>query len=67
MHINRKVEQFLRLHNYPATKFGRQVAGDPRLVSDLRQGRTPRAAMVERVESFIATYGKQQCAQDAAQ
>ncbi len=39
----RKVEQFLRRHDMPATKFGRLAAHDPRFVLDLRMGRTPRA------------------------
>lgn len=39
----RKVEQFLRTHEMPATKFGRLAAHDPRFVLDLRMGRIPRA------------------------
>ena len=56
MHINRKIERFLIEQDYPPTKFGRMVAGDPRLVLDMRRGRALRAAMVERAEAFMAGY-----------
>ena len=55
----RKIEQFLRRHQMPATKFGRLAAHDPRLVLDLRNGREPRAAMERRVEHFMNTYREQ--------
>ncbi|WP_343222204.1 hypothetical protein [Novosphingobium profundi] len=38
------------------TKFGRLSVGDPRLVSDLRNGREPRAAMTKRIEGFMTGY-----------
>jgi hypothetical protein len=56
MHINRKIERFLILYNYPATKFGREAAGDPRLVFDMRRGRELRAPMMARVEAFMQAY-----------
>jgi hypothetical protein len=56
MHINRKIERFLIQHNYAATKFGRDVAHDPRLVFDIRRGRELRAPMVARAELFIEAY-----------
>ncbi len=52
----RKIEVFLRHTRMPATKFGRLAARDPRFVLDLRNGRTPRAEMEERVEHFMNTY-----------
>lgn len=55
----RQIEQFLRRHEMPATKFGRLAAGDPRLVLDLRNGREPRPAMERRVEHFMNTYREQ--------
>lgn len=51
--ILRKVERYLRDSGMSATAFGRQVARDPRLVHDLRLGRTPGAAMQQRIELFI--------------
>jgi hypothetical protein len=55
----RKIEQFLRRHDMPATKFGRLAAQDPRFVLDLRMGRMPRSAMETRVEHFMNTYREQ--------
>jgi hypothetical protein len=56
MHINRKIERFLIQYNYPATKFGRDVANDPRLVHDMRRGRELGGRMVARVDAFMIAY-----------
>ena len=55
-HIKRKIERFLIQYDMPATKFGRLVARDPRLVLDMRGGRELRAPMIARAEAFMATY-----------
>jgi hypothetical protein len=55
----RKIEQFLRRHQMPATKFGRLAARDPRFVLDLRNGREPRSVTERRVEHFMNTYAEQ--------
>ena len=49
----RKIEQYLRHTGMPATKFGRLAAHDPRFVTDLRNGRTPRTQTERRVEHFM--------------
>lgn len=54
------VERHLRHRAVAPSRFGRQVAGDPRFVFDLRRGREPRPATAARVMAFIAD-------QDAAQ
>ncbi|MBU6267228.1 MAG: hypothetical protein KGN34_06795 [Sphingomonadales bacterium] len=48
-----KIERFLRHTGMPWTKFGRLVAHDPRLVADMRNGRTPRRALAARIEHFM--------------
>lgn len=48
------VERHLRQRAIPPSRFGRQAAGDLRLVFDLRNGREPRPATVARVKAFIA-------------
>ncbi|MBB3860578.1 hypothetical protein GGQ88_001844 [Novosphingobium hassiacum] len=53
----RKIEKFLSSTGMPVTKFGRLAAQDPRLVGDLRNGREPRTAMVQRVEHFMNEFG----------
>ena len=53
MHLLRQVEKFLHISNIPPTRFGREAMGDPRFVFDLRNGREPRPATVERVLAFL--------------
>jgi hypothetical protein len=54
MNLLLTVERHLRRAAVPPSRFGREVAGDPRFVFDLRRGREPRAATRERVLAFIA-------------
>ncbi|MBC7521825.1 MAG: hypothetical protein H7268_12125 [Sandarakinorhabdus sp.] len=49
------VERHLRRSEQAPSRFGRDVAGDPRFVFDLRRGREPRAATTQRVLAFIKT------------
>ncbi len=51
-----QVERFLRTTQMPGTRFGRLAAQDPRLVTDLRNGREPRAALTQRIEGFMSGY-----------
>jgi len=51
-----RVERFLRTTGMHATTFGRLAAGDPRLVADMRNGRSPRPAMERRLEHFMNTH-----------
>jgi hypothetical protein len=48
------VERHLRKNALSASRFGRQVSGDPRFVFDLRRGREPRPATAARVLAHIA-------------
>lgn len=48
-----KVQNYLRRSGMPETKFGRLAVNDPRLVGDLRRGRTPGAKLTAQVERFI--------------
>ena len=52
----RSVENFLRRHEMPATKFGRLAAHDPRFVLDLRMGREPRGPTEARIRAFMAGF-----------
>lgn len=54
MHLLRRINHHLRATGMPETKFGRLAVRDPRFVSDLRNGRQPRAATIARVERYIA-------------
>jgi hypothetical protein len=54
MNLLLTVERHLRRQAVAPSRFGRDVAGDPRFVFDLRRGREPRAATKARVLAFIA-------------
>lgn len=43
------VEAFITSHGWTATRFGRQIAGDPLFVFDLREGREPRSETRTRI------------------
>lgn len=49
-----KINRFLRVTGMPETKFGRSVCNDPRLVRDIRNGREPRPALIEKINAFLA-------------
>lgn len=53
MHLLREVEKFLKASKVPAARFGREVMRDPRFVFDLRNGREPRLATVDRVLAYL--------------
>lgn len=56
MMLIRKVEQFLRKHEMPATKFGRLAANSPGFVLDLRMGRIPRPKTEARTLRWMEAY-----------
>lgn len=51
--ILQRISRHLQETGMPETLFGRQAAGDPRLVSDLRNGRQPRPPLIARIEAYI--------------
>ena len=52
-----EIERHLRATRQAPTRFGREAACDPRLVSDLRRGREPRGDLAARVLAYIAARG----------
>jgi hypothetical protein len=48
------VERHLRRVSVAPSRFGRDAAGDPRFVFDLRRGREPRPATEARVRAFMS-------------
>lgn len=52
--VLRRIQKHLRATGQPPTRFGREAVGDPRIVGDLKNGREPGAAIVARIEAFIA-------------
>lgn len=54
MYILSKVESFIKARRMAPTRFGREVAHDPRLVFDMRRGREPGAKLCRKIEAHIA-------------
>ena len=48
------IDRYLRKTRLPPTKFGRLAVNDPRLVSDIRSGRSVGPKLRARIEAFIA-------------
>lgn len=53
MHLQRRIEIYLRRSGTTATRFGREVLGDPRFVFDLRKGRELRPPTAARVSAWL--------------
>ena len=49
----RRVEEHLKRHRMPPSRFGREAVGDPRFVFDLRRGRELRAVTARRVIDYL--------------
>lgn len=49
------IETCLRRTKLPPSRFGREAVRDPRLVHDLRRGRSPGPDMERRVRAYIET------------
>lgn len=49
----KRINAFLREADMPPSTFGRSVARDPRLVSDLRNGREAGPSLVRRADTFM--------------
>lgn len=53
VHIRRRIELYLRRTRTAPTRFGREAVGDPRFVSDLRNGRELREKTETRVAAWL--------------
>lgn len=49
-----RIEAYLKRSGTSATRFGREAAGDPKLVHDIRCGRQLRGSTIRRIEAFLA-------------
>jgi len=54
MDLLRRVERHMRRRGMAPSRFGREAAGDPRFVFDLRNGRQPRPATAARIAAWLA-------------
>lgn len=51
--VLRRIETYLRKSGKSPTRFGRELANDPRLVFDMRRGREPGARLRTRIEAYL--------------
>ena len=58
MCLLRRIELYLKHSRMSPTAFGKLVASDPRLVSDLRRGRIPGPVMQARIDAALAKGSK---------
>ncbi len=49
----RDIERYLVRAKMAPTRFGREVANDPRLVLDMRNGREPRPMTIAKIRAYI--------------
>ena len=54
--FERRISAFLRRTRLSPSEFGERAVGDRKFVGDLRRGRSPRLATVERVLAFMDAY-----------
>lgn len=50
------IEDFLSRTGTTPTAFGKDALKDPNFVFDLRKGRSPSAAVIDRVQAYIARH-----------
>ena len=53
MHLNRRIELYLRRTRIAPTRFGRDAVNDPRLVFDMRNGRELRETTEARIIAWL--------------
>jgi hypothetical protein len=52
-----RIDRYLRHTGTPRTRFGREVAHDPRLFDDMKRGRCLGPALSGRVDAFLSANG----------
>ena len=53
MYLIRRIEQFLERANMTPTRFGREAVRDPRLISDMKNGRELRNETIARIQAWL--------------
>jgi hypothetical protein len=56
-----RIERHLRARRMTPTRFGREAVGDPNLISQLRDGREPRAATARRILDYLNDNESEDC------
>ena len=53
MYLMRRIQLFMKRADMAPTRFGREAVGDPRLISDLRNGRELRGSTAARIHAWL--------------
>ena len=53
MYLMRRIQRFLKRSQMTPTRFGREAVGDPRLVTDLNNGRELRETTAARIHAWL--------------
>jgi 2,4-dienoyl-CoA reductase-like NADH-dependent reductase (Old Yellow Enzyme family) len=61
MYLMRRIERFLQRADMAPTRFGREAIGDPRLVSDMKNGRELRDATIARIQAWLDEEERKSC------
>jgi hypothetical protein len=56
-----RIERHLRRRRMSPTRFGREAVGDPNLISQLKDGREPRSATVQRIVDYLNDNESEDC------
>ncbi|HYD13072.1 MAG TPA: hypothetical protein VEC11_09510 [Allosphingosinicella sp.] len=59
MHLMRRIQLYLQRAEMAPTRFGRETVGDPRLISDMKNGRELRDATIARIQAWLDAQEKQ--------
>ena len=53
MELMRRIQHFLKQADMAPTRFGREAVGDPRLISDMKNGRELRDETIARIQAWL--------------
>jgi hypothetical protein len=53
MYLMRRIQLFLKRADMAPTRFGREAVGDPRLISDMKNGRELRGTTAARISAWL--------------
>lgn len=56
-----RIERHLRHHRMTPTRFGREAAGDPNLITQMRDGRELRRKTAERIIRYLDERSCEEC------
>lgn len=60
MDLRKRIRDFLKREGMPPSRFGREAAGDPRLLKDLANGRELGPRLAARIRAYLdAAEGRQ--------